>query len=206
MIIEPFLERAFDFSVYLDIDGNGDTRLVGFQEVIVNGFCWSAVMPMTPRHEAEACTPRYMAVINEVCRALYQDGYTGPVCIDSMALAHGGVVPVVEVNARLSLGRMNHQLGTVLAAHRRHSYFSMLRTSLDRERIGELLNALAADRNLYGDSEDGIIPLSSNTLCARLKPGPGRLYFSVPFRNLFEVQRAISKLHSAIVRLGARVF
>ncbi len=205
MILEPFLNKLFDFSIYIDLLPDGHIRQAGLQEALVTGFGWSAAMPMTPEHEAAACTPRYFDTIENICRALHEEGYAGPVCIDSMVLANGDIVPLVEVNARLSLGRINHRLNTAIAVHRRKSYFSMIRTSLERETFGEFLDALAAAGGLFGaGSEAGVIPLSSNTLGSGR--APGRLYFSALFGDSLDLQRTIARLHDVLGRLGAQIF
>ncbi len=164
-----------------------------------------ASLPITPEHQARVCTPRYFQSVEVVCRALHEEGYNGPVCIDSMALADGGLVPVVEVNARLSLGRVNHHLDEFLGTFGRRSYFSSIRTSLRREQFEEFFETLSAAGGVYGaDSEEGLVPLSSNTL--GINSTPGRLYFAIPFRQPEDVQKQLEKLHRVLGQLGAKMF
>ncbi len=156
IIVEPFLRKAFDFSMYVDLPPGGGIERVGLQESVVAGFGWSAAMPLTPEHEALVCTPAYFSSVERVCAALREEGYAGPVCIDSMALVGGEIAPLVEVNARWSMGRVNHALTLFLARHRLKSYFSSVRTSLGRERFAELFETLRRSGGVFdGNNEEG---------------------------------------------------
>jgi hypothetical protein len=208
LIVEPFFDRAFDFSIYLDLYPSGEVSVVGLQEVLVTGFTWRAITPMSEIHQAAACRDQYYSAIRHTCRALYDEGYFGPVCVDSMVLTNGTIMPVVEVNARFSLGRVNHQLDTILKKVGWSSYFSVVRTTFAVERFGELLARLNDSGGLFHlDGDGGVIPLSSNTLCASAaREGAGQLYFCSPFREPHDVEVAIAKLRSALEQLGAKVF
>ncbi|MFD1906532.1 hypothetical protein ACFSQ7_25010 [Paenibacillus rhizoplanae] len=46
----------------------------------------------------------YFDVMIQVANDLFKDGYFGPVCIDSMVLKDGTLVPIVEINARKIYG------------------------------------------------------------------------------------------------------
>ncbi|MGE4256794.1 MAG: hypothetical protein AB7E84_16530 [Xanthobacteraceae bacterium] len=208
MIVEPFLNRAFDFSTYLDIKPDGRVHRLGVQEILVSGFSWSAIMPMSAEHERSALTPTYFAVVDDACRALFEDGYHGPVCIDSMVLTNDDVVPIIEINARLSVGRVNQHLDKALAAYDCRSYLSVVRTSLNYNQIDDLFDALRATGALFEvDHNEGILPLTSNTLRSDVQDEtPGRMYYAVAFRHICAIQRYKELLRAALELLGARIF
>ncbi|MFD2876798.1 hypothetical protein ACFTAO_13755 [Paenibacillus rhizoplanae] len=61
--------------------------------------------------------------MEEACKDLFETGYHGEVCIDSMLLASGELVPIVEINARKSMGLINHHINQYVRQYSLFSFF-----------------------------------------------------------------------------------
>jgi hypothetical protein len=136
----------------------------------------------------------YFLQMEAVAGCLYMEGYWGDVCIDSMLLEDGSVVPVVEINARESMGLLNYHLDQLFAQDGLRSYFTFLSVGHPGPfDFGNLLEILDQAGLLFTCKRArGILPLSASTLTINLnQPIPtklpssmrkGRFYFSIVAR------------------------
>ena len=191
LLIEPLLAKSLDFSCHLRIDREGRVQFLGVQQMLNRGLAFGGSCRLAGEHTDALWESRYFQEMEAVSARLFKDGYWGDVCVDSMWLQDGSVVPVVEVNARKSMGLINQRLDAHFGSQGRSSYLSFF--SVGRAKalpFCELLEHLESDGLLCTVNRPcGIMPLSAATLPAgpeptdAPRPAPrmcrGRFYFSI---------------------------
>jgi len=105
-VVEPFLTKTVDFSCHFSINVNGEINLFGVQRMRNQGFCFNKVEPAEDSLINLLDNQGYFEVVEKIAETLFNDGYYGPVCLDSM-LTTDGIVQIVEINARKSMGLIN---------------------------------------------------------------------------------------------------
>ncbi|MDI5962362.1 hypothetical protein [Streptantibioticus silvisoli] len=177
LLVQPRWERRWDFSAHLEIARDGTARVVGVQHLRNQGYRHAVSGPLPAALAAELRGQGYAAVLTAVAERLAGEGWFGPVCVDSMVCADGMLVPVLEVNARQSLGRLNLRLNDVAGRRGLESHLWQEEIALaEGEGIDQVLAALAGEGLLYtGGSEPGVLPLSGGCLT----PPRGRLCCAV---------------------------
>ena len=137
LVVEPWLDRVFDFSVQFEMSANGlkhmgTTRMVNnsrgqFQGIITNAFCKGLdpklvrfIMERTdgrPRvfhHYETTVAPRLEA-------ALHAANFHGPIGIDALIYRDRNgklqLKTIVEINPRFTMGRVAHELAQHNAPH-----------------------------------------------------------------------------------------
>jgi len=134
LIVEPFYEKVFDFSVQYEI--KPDQTVKEFEPRLFkvdSGFQYEAAFLGRSGFGAEADAAfsliqaqasTWRKVHERVLSELKSQGYQGPLGIDAM-VAQGAngerfVVPVIEVNVRVTMGRVAHEIE--LAARKRGGF------------------------------------------------------------------------------------
>ncbi|MGE7053951.1 hypothetical protein ACQKI4_15340, partial [Paenibacillus glucanolyticus] len=165
----------------------------------------------------------YFDTMEKALGILAEDGYHGFVCFDSMILENGDVVPIVEINARMSMGLINAYLNKVWETHGHTSWLTYLSLGLPEGfAFGRLLDALRVSGLLLTVQEGyGIVPLSSNTVMVndiltsrRITDGlqskrgmpKGRLYVSVVGRDNEHRSELINRLRQVLADLSVKVY
>ncbi|WP_159881527.1 hypothetical protein [Paenibacillus puerhi] len=221
-VVEPFLEVQRDFSCQFEITSTGRFHFISMQQMMNHQFAYlgSTTMPIEEQHELERLG--YFKVMEHVSSSLYQQGYFGPVCVDSMQLKDGSLIPIVEINARKSMGLINFYLDSALASNRCTGCLTYLSIGFHKHFEYEwLLSELEDAQLLFPQSlGSGIVPLSSATLFVNryfheheqgqsldqqqlLK---GRLYLSVFAPNTEERLRLLRSLRIFLSSHGVKVY
>ncbi len=136
VIVEPWLDRVFDFSVQLEVEANkartiAFTRLLNnhrgqFKGVVTANFC-QGVDPEIARFlmEPKEGRPRVYhfyetLVISRLFSEMCNSGYMGPLGIDAFIYrSPKGTLQLktlVEINPRMTMGRIGYELGKRNAA------------------------------------------------------------------------------------------
>jgi hypothetical protein len=169
LIVQPKYDKVADFSGHLEVGRDGSWRMLGVQSMLNRGFRHIASGP--PSAELLASLDGYEGVLAEVAKALIGAGYWGPAGVDSMLLADGTLVPILEINARRSLGLLCMVLGARVGLPCR--LWQVEAKVSAGQGIGTLASALLRAGALYdGGSRPGVVLLSGSALAA---PG-GRVY------------------------------
>ncbi|MCA0755185.1 hypothetical protein KP806_09000 [Paenibacillus sp. N4] len=217
-VLEPYLPVERDFSCQFEIDAYGRFRFVSIQKMVNRQFAYLGSVSATEEELESLKRTGYFDVMMQAADGLYRDGYFGPVCIDSMSLRDGTVVPIVEVNARHSMGFINHGLDRVLADSGKKGFLTFrslgFRLPFDYE---AWLSELKREHLLYPNRKgNGIVPLSSATLLVNAhsyepafpEPGgglcKGRLYMSVVADDDAEADAYLERMKMSFERKGGR--
>ena len=102
LIFQPWLQVVREYGIVINIPANGDIEFLGISDLQTNGAGTGQGYLLGRKIELERRAElKRMAAIVGVC--LRQEGYTGPAGVD--ALEHtGGLHPLLEVNARYTMG------------------------------------------------------------------------------------------------------
>lgn len=215
LIVEPYVEKSYDFSCHFFVGGAagaGDvTALMGMTN---RGQAYIASHPLTRAREEEILSTDYLKTVEAVSGALSGLGYHGPACVDSLVTKRGGIIPVLEINARLSMGLLNLFLDRHLEKFGLRSYLTQLRLSAARAiTFAEVLRALEGAGLLFSPgAPHGVIPLSAGGIEAgageSLPPGASRVVrfaCCVPYATLDEVAPVLARARDVLAGLGHRV-
>ena len=169
LLVQRRFDRVLDFSAHLEVSRDGGWRLRGVREMVNRGFRYLGSGPPSPELAGVLERAGYRDVLAEVASALHAAGYWGPAGVDSMLLRDGTVVPLLEINARQSMGLLSLALGERLPGCRlRQLDLSVpLGTGIE-----EVLGVWAPFRF---DGSHGIVVLGGSALTA---PG-GRVHYAV---------------------------
>lgn len=212
LVVEPLFERAFDCSAQLTVrDSDGRVTLDSIQAMHNRGFAYGASAPPEPALLAALDRAGYEAIVRAVGRELYAEGYSGPVCVDSLVTREGEVVPIVEINARQSMGRINGRLDARFCAWGRRSWLTGERVTAASPAGGAHLLAMLAERGLLWRPgvPGGVVPLGIRSLphCGDTGDGTsraGRLWIAVPHERSEEVPPALASVRGVLGALGYR--
>lgn len=130
VIVEPWLDRVFDFSIQFEMRNDG-LKLVGytrmlnnrrgqFQGILSNAFCKGVNpdlvrflmerdegRPRVYRHYETCVAPRLEATLRKI-------GFQGPLGVDALIYRDAGrqlrLKTIVEINPRFTMGRVAHEL------------------------------------------------------------------------------------------------
>ena len=215
-LLEPLLDKEIDFSCQFELDATGTTKVISIQRMQNAGFAFAGIQTAESAFQAALNASAYFEQVEAIATALYQEGYWGPICLDSMLVKEGTIVPVVEINARKSMGLINHHLDRFLAQFSVRGtllYFSLGLTH--QVAFKDLLHRMAEEKILFlKDRPKGILPLSANTLqvnwhankTTEQKRYKGRLYASVVADGDEETVLLLNKLTIIFAELGMKRF
>ncbi|WGU92287.1 peptide ligase PGM1-related protein [Paenibacillus dendritiformis] len=234
LLLEPWLDKEIDFSCHLQISPDGAISLLGVQQMVNRGHNYGGSHAAAPELVERLNASEYFAAMEQLAACLYEEGYFGPVCVDSMLLADGRVHPVVEINARHSMGLLNYSLDTHWERCGQRSFLSCLQLGLpdgwkasagtsgdmeraegeegawseQAERFSELLARLDRSGLLFTpERREGIVPLSANTLFVPDSGrASGRWYVSLAAGSREASERMSHRLREALAAYGFRIY
>lgn len=222
-LLEPLLRKETDFSSHWFIRENGETDFISVQRMLNQQQNYGGSIRADEAMILLLRNAGYFDTMEKALRILAEDGYHGFVCFDSMILEGGAVVPIVEINARKSMGLINAYLDKGWETYSHNGLLTFLSLGLPEGfAFGRLLDALHISGLLFtGQGAYGIVPLSSNTVMVndiltsrRITEGvqskrgmpKGRLYFSVVGRNDEHRSELIVSLRQVLADLSIKVY
>lgn len=197
-LLEPYWDKIRDFSCQFTIEQDGNVNIQGYQENNNRKFTYLGSSYLSS-DLINKWNPNYTAVIGNVAKLMFEDGYYGPVCVDSMLLNDNTVSPLVEINARLSMGRFNLMTNNRLLKHGAKSNLIFLQVTKNKNiTVAELLQKLDDNHILCKkDTYYGVIPLAPNTWRFITTDEPHRMYFQL----VYEVDKNQSTVNHLRERL-----
>jgi len=222
-LLEPLLMKETDFSSHWFIRESGETELISVQRMINHQQNYGGSIKADEAFIRLLEKAGYFSVMEKALRLLTEDGYHGFVCFDSMILEDGGVVSIVEINARKSMGLINAYLDKYWETYGLTSWLTFLSLGLPEDfSFGRLMHALrVSDLLLTAPGGYGIVPLSSNTVMVneiltrrRIAEGTqnkrgipkGRLYVSVVGRDDGHRNELVESLRQVLADLSVKVY
>jgi hypothetical protein len=176
LLVQPLFPVADSFSGHLIIDPRGGITLLGFQRTMHDGLAYTGSAPIPPELERSLERSGYPDVLTEVGKILLEAGYHGPVCVDSLVLTDDRIVPVLEINARQSMGLLSLRLNERVADRGVTARLRSRPTPVDDASFTErLIERLRASGLLWPGHGRGVMPLASGPLA----PPRGRLFYAL---------------------------
>jgi hypothetical protein len=151
-------------------DGTVDTQGVVLTEN--REFAYAGTRPADVELAELLDRAAYPEIAAVVAAELAGEGYYGPACIDGMVLEDRTIIPVLEVNARTSMGLIGLALQARAAAVGLQAVLRHVPVRLDADASFERLARELRLRGLIFDGNDpGFLPVTAGTLI----PPRGRL-------------------------------
>ncbi|MCS7483585.1 hypothetical protein ACFFQW_11010 [Umezawaea endophytica] len=202
VLVQRRFDRVADFSAQFHVRADGRVDWYGVRLIENTGFTYAGSRPVPAELGTRLAELGYRAVLEEVGAALAGAGYHGPVCVDSMLLRDGTLVPVLEINPRMSMGLISILAARRLAgpATRARLAVRTLPTDSPHRTFDALVEDLSASRALFRSGGTGLLPLAANTLLS----SRGRLYCAVVARDQDEDRMLDTVLDEVVASLAAR--
>ncbi len=164
LIAEPLLDRKMDFSCQFFIDTQGNPGSFSLQRLFNQSGSFASIRPLNQQERALIDEQTYFDYMNSIALALFAEGYFGPVCVDSMITRQNQLIPLIEINARYSMGFFNNLITRRIQPNQ---YSELLSYQLKSDRhiyYETFLSCLKRHNLLYGvNAEEGVFPLTSNS-------------------------------------------
>lgn len=114
VILQQWLDRSLDFSAVCELSRAGETHVHGLTSMITTGTTYVATVLEDPPQKRPRSSPDWRSAMNSTAHsvgaALHEIGYFGPFGVDGLATNDGRVYPLIEINARLTMGRVALEL------------------------------------------------------------------------------------------------
>ncbi|KAA8746141.1 hypothetical protein [Paenibacillus sp. UASWS1643] len=214
-ILEPLLDRKTDFSCQFRISEEGKVTILSIQQLQNNGYAFGASFTMGAASVDRLLHLGYMDQMQQIGASLYQEGYFGDVCVDSMILQDETVEPIVEINARKSMSLIKHAVDCSMVANKLYSCLTQFTLLLPSDFNYEAFLDNLRNRQLLYDlgRMTGIVPLSSGTLLSSKrgststssKSTKGRLYVAVIYENEAQMDGLITGLKKSLSKAGLAI-
>ncbi|WP_408892210.1 hypothetical protein [Paenibacillus taichungensis] len=222
-LLEPLLRKELDFSSHWFIHTNGEREFLSVQRMLNQQQNYGGSIRADEVLLLLLENAGYFDTMEKALRILFEDGYHGFVCFDSMILEDGVIVPIVEINARQSMGLINTYLDKGWEMYGYSGLLTFLSLGLPEGFTFEsLMDTLHVSGLLFrGQGKYGIVPISSNTLMVngimtsrRKSEGiqshrgmpKGRLYISVVGRDEEHRSELIVSLRQVLADLSIKVY
>ena len=217
LIMEPFLDKEEDFSCQFTIGKNGSFSLVSVQKMLNFKFNYGGSYKADEDFIKWLEDQGYINIMKEVGKELYNDGYFGDVCVDSMILKDGEIVPIIEINGRKSMGFINNAMDQYLEQFGLKSHLCFFNIGYKGKiTFNEIFKYLDEEELIfYPSRESGIIPMSANTMFINRdidkeyneeKLYKGRFYLSIATKSISEVANIENELRNIFRRLSINVY
>jgi hypothetical protein len=201
LLVQPELPKRCDFSGHLRLERDGTARILGVQVMANHGFRHLGSGPAGPELLSLLASQEYQKVLYEVGAALAAEGYWGPVGVDSMVLEDNTLVPVLEINARNSLGLLALLAGQRVAHTGLVCHLWQLGLTVGPDRsVEDVVAALRKADVLYrGGARAGVLVLGGGSL----SEPDGRMYglsYCAPGDAASWLDRVVSAVRAAGMR------
>ena len=205
-VLEPFLPKKIDFSCHFYINKSGAFRLVALQIMNNVGVNYMGSSNADKDFYNKLDKARYFHTVEAVAKQLFADGYYGEVCLDSMVLASDEIVPIVEINARKSMGLINYRLDQYLSQWNLHGRLCILNVGFAKPLCTSyLLDVMDKNHILWTPNNgSGLILLGINA--ARKGFDKGRFYLCCAADTRDKHEHLIQKMKTVLLELSYKVY
>ncbi|WP_019422258.1 hypothetical protein [Paenibacillus sp. OSY-SE] len=197
LLLEPWLVKQTDFSCQLYIASDGRITLLGVQRMLNRQLNYAGSCAADADLMDRLAGAGYFEAMERLAVRLYQEGYFGPVCVDSMLLENGDVYPVVEINARHSMGLLNHSLDVHLERYGQRSFLACLQLGLPEWALQRAEQAEGAERAEHSNDTS-----EAKTAAAAEPAGFAGITTAEPFERLLAHMEQAGLLFKPECRAG----
>jgi hypothetical protein len=212
LIVEPLFDRAVDFSAQLDVGRDGTVNVSSMQGMRNAGLTYEASVPLRDEELSLIERHGYLELVMTIGGALSKAAYFGRACVDSFITSKGTLVPLVEINARKSMGFINERLDAHLYPYGQRSWLTGVRVSASSAAGADDLLRRMRDRSLLWepDCKQGVIVLGARSLPSAGEKANGttrlgRVWLSVPHYDPSEVVEKLRLVGRALSECGYRM-
>lgn len=216
-VVEPFLQKEIDFSCGFNISKEGKLTIISVQKMINSNFSYLGSITAEKDFIDYLDKNNYFFTIENIAKRLHEDGYFGDVCIDSMVLVNGDIVPIIEINCRKSMGFINYYLDEYLKKYDLKGCLCFFNLGYKKDLTFEKLFETLKNKELifYPNSPGGLIPISSNTLFINRyldggqeegKIYKGRFYMCIISNGIEDRMIMLNKVKDALSDLSVQVY
>ncbi len=191
-ILEPFLSRKTDISCLFHIEDSGKTVIDGLRRNYSRGYAYLGSGPVDAEEQALAESSDYAGKVSCIASDMSRKGFRGFACIDSMITQDDQLIPLVEINPRISMSRFSLSLGQKLDAECRLGYSEGKISGSTN--TGQLLTLLTNQGLLYTREKGcGLIPLAPCTWDVPDAAGKrARIYYAIMYRSPEEHEKILT--------------
>lgn len=210
-VVEPYLSKEADFSFQFYISQTGEYKPVSAYEIWNTGLAYRGSKNMGGKMRDVLEKSGYFSIMERVASRLFQDGYWGDVCVDSMLVENGRIEPIVEINARKSMGLLKHQADLFLSQFGTVGAFSFFNFYSDDDGSGfsAIEDCLKKNGLLFSQGKPkGIILLSEKTMHINKKEKgyQGRVYFLSAGENEAMAELLMEEFKKVMMSLKYNIF
>ncbi len=213
-LLQPLYDKKFDFSCHLNISSSYTHEILGLRQMRNNGFAFSDISSPSWEIKERLENSSYFDNIEYIIEELKNQGYFGPVCIDSMILENNKIIPLLEINARKSMGLISMKLEEKLSKPKKatHTLFSLSLGFSKKVKFEQFLDTLKKADILYSlDKPYTILPISAGSFEVNKpqqdgQPYKGRLFGIITHHTKIEKDSIMNSLIYLLKELEIKVF
>ncbi|SDT80725.1 hypothetical protein SAMN04489716_9330 [Actinoplanes derwentensis] len=203
VIVQARYRRRLDFSTHWEINPDGSAEPGAVVQTDNRDFTYAGSRPATDELLRTLDETDHPEIAATVAGELSKDGYHGPVCIDGMVIEEGTVVPVLEVNARTSMGMIGLALQARAASCGLQAVLRHLPVRVGTARAFErLAGELERDNLAFDGKSPGALLVTAGTLV----PPRGRLCLALFTERPSDEVVLLTAVATAAGRAGIRIF
>ena len=182
-VLEPRVSRKTDFSCQFHIERSGTAVIDGYRKNEAKGYAYLGSGPLSEAETDLIQRSQYRDAILRIADEMAALGYFGYACADSMITEDNEVIPLLEINPRMSMARFSLQLERKLDRNCRLSYTEGIRAS--GSSLSVILEELESKGILFTKARgSGVLPLAPGTFEAPYHAGEKvRIYFAVLYET-----------------------
>ncbi|MDO5304689.1 MAG: hypothetical protein Q4E87_03845, partial [bacterium] len=212
-ILEPMLKKKIDFSCEFEVDEAGNVTFLSVQKILNKGFGYLGSVTADADFKAFLESKDYFNVMLKVGENLHEAGYFGSVCVDSIILEDDQIVPIVEINARKSMGFINYYVEQKVLTMGYQSMLTFLSVGYEGQiSFEDFFESLRAAGLLFDKEEGYVLPLTSHTLTINGSQSEdkhmhkGRLYVSILYKGDRQPEALLEEFKAFCINYGMKLY
>lgn len=140
LLLEKFIPKRYDVSSHILASSNGEHSWTGLQQTLNLGFRYLGSRGIVI---SSPFTEKLQSLTFQLADKLSSRGYFGQICADNMISESGQLVPLIDINARMSMGYINLCLEKFLSTFGYRSTLLKFRVSRSKRKSSLLEDLLS---------------------------------------------------------------
>lgn len=195
-IVEGWYEKKVDINYQIYVNEKGRVITFSIKEQLVDETVYvGSVMP--PRISDEIRN-KYLMYGDRIGKALYEQGFTGVLGVDSIITTDDEVIPIIEINARFTLSTYISMLPVKFPNRIMYSFYEKLKLA-DGVNYEKVVDSLQKKQLLFNiDTAKGVLCYVSETIKDRTDSHNGR-FFAIIVGNSMDENEKIRNIVNDII-------